>query len=267
MICFPNAKINIGLRIIEKRADGFHNIESVFYPIKGLYDSLEWIESNKISFDISGLKIDGPIENNLCVKAWQLLHNKFNIPPIHIHLHKNIPFGAGLGGGSADAAFMLTTLNEYFELNCSTNDLEKIALTLGSDCPFFIKNKTAFAEKQGEVFSNININLSDYWLVLANPNIHVSTKEAYAGVTPKKRNTTLLYDFPNDILSWKDSVINDFEDSVFKNYPKIKELKDLFYSSNAIYASMSGSGSTVFGIFETKPNFNTNIPIIWEGKL
>ncbi len=267
MICFPHAKINIGLRIIEKRSDGFHNLETIFYPITDLYDSLEIVKSKEFKFDSSGILIDGDSGNNLCVKAYNILKEKYNITPVHIHLQKNIPFGAGLGGGSADAAFTLKMLNEIFELNLSTKTLEELALQLGSDCPFFIESKPVFAEAQGEKFSPILLNLSEYWIVLVNPNIHVSTAEAYGGVKPYKSNKKLNEIFPTNIKEWKGVIVNDFEKTVFKNHPKIAELKQTLYDLGANYSTMSGSGSTVFGIFKNKPQIPEYIPTIFVGKL
>ena len=267
MICFPNAKINIGLRVIEKRSDGFHNIETVFYPIHGLYDCLEFFESKELQFENTGLVIDASIEKNLCVKAWRILNEKYSIPSIRMHLHKNIPFGAGLGGGSADAAFLLVALNTYFSLGLQIQELEQLALQLGSDCPFFIQNTPIFAEGRGEIFTKCTVDLKNYYIVLANPAIHVSTAEAYGGVIPYTRANTLLQDFPNSITHWKGIIENDFEKSVFKTHPKIEELKYYFYSIGALYAAMSGSGSTVFAIFEQEPCVAEHIPIIWKGFL
>jgi 4-diphosphocytidyl-2-C-methyl-D-erythritol kinase len=267
MICFPHSKINIGLRIVEKRNDGFHNIETVFYPIHGLYDCLEIHESQKLSFTNTGLEIDAPIEKNLCVRAWQILNSYKSIPPVAIHLHKHIPFGAGLGGGSADAAFVLTALNSYYNLQLSVEIIEKLALELGSDCPFFIQSKPVFAEGRGELFSSCSINLANYYIVLANPNIHVSTAMAYAGVTPHKRPHTMLHDLSTNPHEWKGVIENDFETSVFKQFPAIKELKNTMYNHGAIYAAMSGSGSTVYGIFENEVDVPHYIPVIWKGRL
>ncbi|HOS84338.1 MAG TPA: 4-(cytidine 5'-diphospho)-2-C-methyl-D-erythritol kinase [Bacteroidales bacterium] len=267
MICFPHAKINIGLRIVEKRSDGFHNIETVFYPIHGLYDCLEIHQSQELHFTNTGLEIDAPIEKNLCVRAWHVLNAHTPIPPIAIHLHKHIPFGAGLGGGSADAAFVLTALNSYFNLQLSIETLEQLALQLGSDCPFFIQSTPVFAEGRGEVFSPCSIKLTNYFIVLANPNIHVSTAMAYAGVSPHKRPHTMLHDLSINPAKWKGVIENDFEASVFQQFPAIQELKETMYNLGAVYAAMSGSGSTVFGIFESEIEIPTNIPVIWKGRL
>lgn len=267
MICFPHAKINIGLRIVEKRTDGFHNIETVFYPIHGLYDCLEIHQSHELHFTNTGLHIDAPVEKNLCVRAWHVLHEYTAIPPVAIHLHKHIPFGAGLGGGSADAAFLLTALNSYFNLNISDSTLQELALQLGSDCPFFIQSKPVFAQGRGEIFSHCTIDLQTYYIVLVNPNIHVSTAQAYAGVKPTKRSQTMIHELNNKPHTWKGIIENDFEQSVFETFPAIKTAKDTLYELGAVYAAMSGSGSTVFGIFESETEIPSSIPVIWKGLL
>lgn len=267
MICFPNAKINIGLRVTEKRSDGFHNIETVFYPIHGLFDCLEFFESDKLVFENAGIQIDTPPEKNLCVKAWNVFKSHYDIPPVHIILLKKIPFGGGLGGGSANAAFFLSALNEYFSVGASKNELEKMALELGSDCPFFINNTPVFAEGRGEIFSPTNLSLKDYWILLAKPDVAVSTAEAYRGVTPFKREKKLIEDFSSDISDWKNSISNDFEKSIFALHPEIKECKDVLYDLGALYASMSGSGATIFGIFDHEIQIPNNIPYIWFGQL
>lgn len=267
MICFPNAKINIGLRIIEKRADGFHNIETIFYPVHGLCDCLEFLESNELKFENEGIQIDTPPEKNLCVKAWNIFKSHYDIPPIHMILYKKIPFGGGLGGGSADASFLLSALNEHFSVGASTEQLEQMALQLGSDCPFFIQNKPVFAEGRGELFSPINISLRGYWILLVKPDIAVGTAEAYRGTTPHKREHKLCDDIPSSIGEWKHIVENDFEPSIFANHPKIGNIKTKLYEMGAIYASMSGSGATVYGIFEQEIEIPKTLPVVWFGQL
>ncbi len=259
MICFPNAKINIGLYITEKRPDGYHNLETLFYPTK-LYDVIEIVE-NKSSqepyiWSSSGIAIDGNIEDNLCIKALKLLKQDFNIPPVKMHLHKVIPFGAGLGGGSADAAFTLTTLNEMFQLGIRQHKLTQYAAKLGADCAFFIINKPSIATGIGDILKPADINLKDKHLLLVKPEIHISTPEAYSGVKPKFPNENLQDSLHQSIEKWKDSVVNDFEASVFPNHPTIKKIKDKMYASGATYASMTGSGAAVFGIFENKPELS-----------
>lgn len=248
MITFPNAKINLGLNIVSKREDGYHNIESCFYPIPW-HDSLEVIEAASFAFHSYGLDIPGDTSSNLCVKAYKLLKADFDIPPIEIHLLKNIPMGAGLGGGSADGAFTLKMLNDIFSLNLTNPQLENYALQLGSDCPFFIKNQPAIATGRGEQLEPIDLDLSGYYLAIHNPGIHISTKEAYSGVKPKESKISVSEIVQRPIEQWKDLLRNDFEASIFPNHPEIEQLKNEMYGAGAIYASMTGSGSTVFGIF------------------
>lgn len=265
MICFPNAKINIGLNITEKRLDGFHNIETIFYPIE-LCDMLEFVVSDKISFENSGLTIDGDADNNLCIKAYNLLKKDFSLPELRIHLHKIIPFGAGLGGGSADAAFMLNALNSYFELNLSASELKKYASSIGSDCAFFIENKPSFANEKGDNLQEIKLNLKDYLIVIVKPNIHVPTAVAYSKVKPAIPSTSLKDSINLPIEEWKYNIKNDFEESIFAVYPEIKSIKENLYKQGAIYASMSGSGSSVYGIFHKKENPEITFPdyFIWS---
>jgi len=268
MICFPNAKINIGLNVVEKRQDGFHNLETIFLPI-GLKDALEFIESDSLSFENSGLTIDGDPLNNLCVKAWKLIQQDYNIPPIQIHLHKVIPFGAGLGGGSADAAFMLKLLNEYFKLNISEEKLINYALTLGSDCPIFIKNKACYGTGRGEILEQITVNLEGKYLVLINPGIHVPTRDAFATITPKHSEFDLRESIQKPIIEWENFIFNDFEKSIFPKYPAIAKIKETLYEQGALYASMTGSGSSVFGIFEDDKDLKEVFPeyFCWTGNL
>lgn len=251
MITFPNAKINLGLNIVSRREDGYHNIESCFYPIPW-HDCLEVIEAASFAFHSYGLAIPGDSSSNLCVKAYELLKADFNIPPVEIHLLKNIPMGAGLGGGSADGAFTLKMLNDLFQLGLSTLQLEAYALQLGSDCPFFIKNQPAIAKGRGEELEVIDLNLSGYCLAIHNPDIHVSTKEAYSGINIEQSDTSIQEIINRPIESWKDSLLNNFEPSIFPNHREIARLKKEMYGAGAIYASMTGSGSTVFGLFEEK---------------
>ncbi len=252
MITFPNAKINLGLNIVSKREDGYHNIESCFYPIPW-YDCLEVVEAASFAFQSYGLEIPGDSDTNLCVKAYELIRQNHDIPPVEIHLLKNIPMGAGLGGGSADGAFTLIMLNDLFELKLSELELEMYALELGSDCPFFIKNRPAIAKGRGELLDLIKLDLSGYHLAIHNPGIHVSTKEAYSGVSPKVPERSIPNLIQEPISEWKKKLKNDFEASIFPNHPKIEHLKQAMYDAGAIYASMTGSGSTVFGIFEDSP--------------
>lgn len=257
MISYPNAKINIGLNVVERREDGYHNIETVFYPI-GLHDVL-LVEPSETctdySFSNSGINISGDPDDNLIIKTYRLIQEYYEIPPVDISLLKQIPFGAGLGGGSSDAAFMLKTLNELFELKITTEKLEELAAKLGADCPFFIQNEPVFATGIGNIFTPIELSLQGYWLLLVKPDVYVSTPIAYAGVTPAKPETPLPELLKLPIEEWKEKVVNDFEPSVFTKFPKIKELKEEIYKMGAKYASMSGSGSSVYGIFDFQPEF------------
>lgn len=260
MMLFPNAKINLGLHITAKRTDGFHELETIFYPIP-LKDMLEVITSpNKnqplqnqvenITFSTSGLEIPGDPTKNLCIRAYQLIKNDFEeLPPVKMHLHKNIPMGAGMGGGSADGAFALNLLNQKFQLNLTTTQLLQYAAQLGSDCPFFIVNKPCFAHGRGELMEPIALDLSNYQFVLVHPNIHVSTKWAFEQLTPSKPPVDLRGIIQQPIETWKDSLYNDFEAPIARLHPEIQVIKNVLYQNGAIYASMTGSGSTVFGIF------------------
>ncbi len=249
MISFPNAKINLGLNIIRKRPDGFHAIESCFYPIPWT-DSLEIMESTELRFHTYGLEIPGEPSANLCMKAYEFLKADFPLPPIEIHLIKGIPMGAGMGGGSADGAFTLRVLNDLFDLKLTQKQLAAYALKLGSDCPFFIYNQPMTAKERGEELQPIDIRLAGYHLALYNPRIHISTKEAYAGVTPKSPESTIEDILSSPIATWKGVLKNDFEASIFPNHPEIKQIKDAMYESGALYAAMTGSGSTLYGLFE-----------------
>lgn len=258
MILYPNAKINIGLHVVESHPDGYHNIETVFYPIN-LHDSLH-IQKSETATDynlsISGMQISGDPEDNLIIKALRLIQADFEIAPVDISLHKQIPFGAGLGGGSADAAFMLKALNELFDLKLSTENLEEYAAKLGADCPFFIRNEPVFAAGIGNEFTPVELSLKGYSIVLVKPDIFISTPEAYAGVIPQAPVASLKELVLLPVEEWKNQIVNDFEKSVFEKHPKIAELKDELYRLGALYASMSGSGSSVYGIFKEEPHYS-----------
>jgi len=255
VIVFPNCKINLGLNIIRKREDGYHDVETVFYPIQ-INDVLEIIKSETkdsiegVQFTSSGLTIDGNTSGNLCVIAYQLLKKDFpSLPSVKMHLHKHIPMGAGLGGGSADGAFALKLLNDKFKLNLSKDQLINYALQLGSDCPFFIINQPCFASSRGEVMENIAIDLSAYQFVIVNPGIHVSTSLAFKNITPTIPHQSIKEMIQQPVETWKSLLVNDFEKAIAKEHPAINEIKEHLYSAGAVYASMTGSGSTVFGIF------------------
>ena len=255
MVLHPNAKINIGLNVVERRDDGYHNIETVFYPI-GLTDVLEIQPSSTCSdysFSSSGIEIGGDPEDNLIVKAYRLLRYDYALPPVDISLCKQIPFGAGLGGGSSDAAFMLKGLKALFDLKISTKKLEAYASVLGADCPVFIKNKPVYATGIGNVFTPIKLSLKGYYLLLVKPDIHVATPLAYSRVTPCPSDVSLVDCLKNPINQWREYVKNDFEKSVFAQFPVIEQIKEKLYQMGALYASMSGSGSAVYGIFDFSP--------------
>lgn len=252
MLLFPNCKINLGLRILNKREDGFHNLETVFYPIS-INDALEIIPAAGIDlhFSQTGLTVDGNEADNICVKAYHLLKKDFpQLPGIKMHLHKAIPMGAGLGGGSADGAFLLQLLNTKFQLQLTQQQLINYALQLGSDCPFFIINKPCFATGRGEIMEPIALDLSAYKIAIINPGIHVNTGWAFSQLTPAVPAKSILQIIAQPIQTWKDELKNDFEESVFAAHPSIQSIKKILYSNGALYAAMSGSGSTVFGIFE-----------------
>ncbi|HTB51776.1 MAG TPA: 4-(cytidine 5'-diphospho)-2-C-methyl-D-erythritol kinase [Ferruginibacter sp.] len=254
MLLFPNCKINLGLNILSKREDSFHDIATVFYPVP-ITDAIEIISahshSQTISFTSSGIQIDGNTEDNSCIKAYHLLKKKFPLlPAVKIHLHKSIPLGAGLGGGSADGAFTLQLLNDAFKLNLSTEQLINYAVELGSDCPFFIINKPCFATGRGEILKEIKTNLSGYQILVVNPGIHINTGWAFSQITPILPNHSIEWIIEQPVAAWKENLVNDFEGPVFEKYPVIQTIKEKLYQNGAVYAAMSGSGSSVFGIFE-----------------
>lgn len=275
MVIFPNAKINLGLHILRKRSDGFHNIETVFYPVP-LTDILEFTYHNnvdfqyinpqisdlrpqlaltrggkKVVFQMSGLIVEGELQQNLIFKALQLFEDHFGLSfHVHIHLHKKIPMGAGLGGGSADAAFLLKQLWLDHGQPCSLNDLTQLASTIGSDCAFFIRNEPSIATGKGELLQPIPLTLKGYYVVIVKPGVHVATAAAYAGVTPCERNVSISDTVNQPLNEWNQTLFNDFEASVFLKYPEIGVVKDKLLKSGAVYSAMSGSGSAVFGIFK-----------------
>ena len=271
MICFPNAKINLGLYITEKRADGFHNISSVFYPI-GWNDALEVIESPDAAegfhLETSGIPIAGKPEDNLLYKAYNLIKEKHDLPKITVYLHKALPMGAGLGGGSSDCAFFINQLNTQFSLGLTEEERLEIARPLGSDCAFFIRNKPVYAWEKGDVFRDIGLDLSRYYIAVVFPNVHSNTKEAYSLVKPAMPATALLETVMEPVHTWKGRLDNDFEASIFAKYPVVEKTKRDLYDAGAVYASMSGSGSAVFGLFEDRPQIGAlaSYPH-WIGKM
>ena len=261
MIFFPNCKINLGLHILRKRIDGFHDIETIFYPV-ALRDAFEIIQDdsiNDVEFRSSGLPLNIGVENNICKKAYNLLKKDFPLlPAVKMHLHKVIPSGAGLGGGSSNGAATLQLLNQQFQLGLAEDQLLTYAAQLGSDCPFFIKNKPCVATGRGEILSDIEIDLSSYTLIIVNPGFHISTAKAFDEIIPDNSRVSINNTIKLPLREWKEVLVNDFETSIFKKYPEIANVKEQLYLAGALYASMTGSGSSVFGIFENgaRPVFN-----------
>lgn len=270
MIEFANAKINIGLQIINKRPDGYHNLETVFYPIP-LFDVVEVLPSDVLNFQVSGLgaalaqslsanQQQAFFENNLCVKAFHTLQERYHLPNVSIYLHKTIPMGAGLGGGSSDAAATLKAVNALFKLKLTHEELELIAASLGADCPFFIQNQPVFAKDIGTVFESISLNLRGYQLLLIHPDLHISTVEAYASCVPRGEGLQLKSMVQLPVVEWKEQIVNDFEQGIFVKYPQLGQIKEKLYAEGAVYAAMSGSGSCMYGIFD--PSGQEHIPNI-----
>jgi len=269
MISFPNCKINIGLYITGKREDGFHNLESIFYPVP-FNDVLEILPSDTFSFQSAGFNVTNSPDENICVKAYELLKGKYNLPPVKMYLLKNIPSGAGLGGGSSNAASTLSMLNEIFELKLSLGELEKYAKILGSDCPFFIKNLPVFVKGRGEILEQINFSLQGKNIFIVHPGIHISTKEAFANMTPQKPEGNLLVQaLYRPMSTWQDTIKNDFEPFAFSKYPILQNIKDTLLNLGAEYVSMSGSGSAIYAISENELNVKSqfNNFTTWSGKL
>lgn len=258
MLLFPNCKINLGLRIVSKRTDGYHDIETVMYPVENLCDALEILryDCEDIEFSVSGIRIDGAVEKNICLKAYRVVQREYpQVRGVYMHLHKAIPMGAGLGGGSSDAAYVIRELSDLFGLEIDQSQMERMAAEVGSDVPFFVANRPALATGRGERLEPVDRLLAGWQLVLVKPSVSVGTAKAYAGVTPRRSErplTDILYRTP--IEQWRECVVNDFEPSVFARYPIIARIKSDLYRLGAVYASMSGSGSTVFGIFDRTKN-------------
>jgi 4-diphosphocytidyl-2-C-methyl-D-erythritol kinase len=257
MILFPPAKINLGLKVLKKRDDGYHEIDTCMVAIP-ITDVLEIIPSDIFTFKQTGLTIDGDQESNLCVKAFRIFQERYQIPNAYIHLRKQLPMGAGLGGGSADASYVLKGLNAIFDVGLTDDQLRDMASQLGSDCPFFISDSIQLGRGRGTDLTPFDLDLSGFFLKVINPEIHVGTQEAYAGITFSDESNGVEEVLQRPISEWKQLLKNDFEPSIFKRYPLIEELKHQLYSEGAVYASMSGSGSTVFGIFENRPEITTN---------
>jgi 4-diphosphocytidyl-2-C-methyl-D-erythritol kinase len=271
MIAFPNSKINLGLYVTEKRPDGFHNLETIFYPVP-LNDIVEILPAGKeiggkVAFSNTGIAVDCNAEKNLCIKAYRLLDADFNMPPVEIILHKAVPMGAGLGGGSADGAFTLSLLNQMFELGLSLERLAEYASQLGSDCAFFIYNTPMLGTGRGEILSPISVNLKGYYLVLVKPLVSVGTTEAYRGVKLERPSMPLPEMITKPVSTWKTFMFNNFESNIFPNHPEIESIKTTLYQKGALYASMSGSGSSVYGIFSQPVNLTDDFPgcFYWGG--
>lgn len=276
MINFPIAKINLGLNVVSKRPDGYHNLETVFYPVSMVRDALEVTEMHPdfpsptpCDIKISNIAIDGDEQRNLVVRAYNALAAKYPLPRIHTHLYKGIPTQAGMGGGSSDCAYMITLLNNMFSLNMTTKEMIDIAATLGADCPFFILSQPAYAEGIGERLEPINLDLSNYFIAVVRPDIPVSTKEAFSLITPKPSATCCRDIVKLPVKEWKGKLVNDFETSVFALHPEIAGIKDRLYSLGAHYAAMSGSGSSVFGLFTEPIEVDRHFPGMYTacGKL
>jgi 4-diphosphocytidyl-2-C-methyl-D-erythritol kinase len=269
MITFPNTKLNLGLHVVRKRPDGFHDLESCFYPVQWC-DALEMLPGEELHFSLSGIPVPGDPDTNLCVQAYHLLRQDHPLPPVQMQLHKVIPIGAGLGGGSADCAFALKMLNALFSLQLSDDELENYARPLGSDCAFFVRNKPVYAKERGDVFEPIQLDLTGYACAVVYPGIHITTGEAYRNVKPAAPSTNLRESLQQDIRTWRDTVKNDFEAALFPLYPLLRELKEMFYAEGALYSSMTGSGSAVYGIFEKEVPASLRFPAscsVWQGVL
>lgn len=269
MIAFPPAKINLGLHILRKRADGYHDLSTCFYPIQWC-DVLEVIPSGKLTFESSGLPIPGNENDNLCLKAYQLVARDHSIPPVQIYLHKIIPMGAGLGGGSSDGAWTLRLLNTVFDLNLTQEKLKTYAAQLGSDCAIFMEDGPAMGSSRGEILTPTTVSLKGKWIVVVKPEIHVSTADAFAGIIPQLPSKDLQVTVETlPVEKWKDVIKNDFETTVFAKHPVIRSVKEKLYALGATYASMSGSGSAVFGLFEKETDLRPEFPEMayWAGKI
>lgn len=268
MVAFPHCKINLGLHVVAKRPDGYHNIETCFYPVPW-HDVLEIVRADAFSFTQTGDAIPGDTGTNLCVKAWQLLQQDHHLPPVAMHLHKILPLGAGLGGGSSDGAHVLVLLNRLFNLSLSDAALASYAARLGSDCAFFVTREPMLGTGRGEILEPVSVPLQGKFLVLIKPPVHVSTAEAYAGVRPAQPALSLRDIIEHrPVTTWRELLVNDFESSVFARYPEIQKIKEDLYAHGAVYAAMSGSGASVFGIFDTP----VTIPVpasyrYWSGML
>jgi len=270
MISFSPCKINIGLNIINKRIDGYHNLETLFYPVYFIKDIVEVVpaSNDKDSYGFSGIPISSELNDNLCVKTINLLRKHYKFPNIELYLHKNVPMGAGLGGGSANVATIINLIDKLFNFKMSLSEKIHLSGSLGSDCAFFIEAKPSIGYEKGNVLSPVDISLAGYSLIIVKPNIHVSTAEAYSTVVPSESEKKLPDIINKPIESWKNQIHNDFEKSVFVKFPEIERIKDKLYQKGALYAQMSGSGSAVFGIFNEVPDIEWDKGyLVYSGKL
>lgn len=271
MIRFPNAKINLGLYIERRRPDGYHDISTVFYPVP-LCDVVEVVPSDEVRLFTYGNPVNCPPEKNLVMKAYRLLADEFNLPPVDIYLHKHIPDGAGLGGGSSDASSVLLILRELFSLPLSDEELAARAAKLGADCPFFIYNRPMAARGIGDQFTPTEVDLSGKYIVIVKPEVSVPTAEAYAGVTPQEPQEAVEDIVADDITTWKERLANDFESSIFPKHQTLADIKQSLYDAGAVYAAMSGSGSAIFGLFDSDKMADAfaakcNLPFVFSHKL
>lgn len=268
MVTLPHAKINLGLSVIRKRQDGYHDIETILYPI-GLTDILEVVLAgdNSAGFRTSGLKVQGNPEDNLCVRASHVMRSRYPVPPLSMHLHKKIPSGAGLGGGSSDAAFVIKMLNQVFELGLSQETMEEVAALIGSDCPFFLQERPVFAHGRGEQLEPVLVDLSEFEVIVVKPPVSVSTTRAYQAINPATPSLPVKEAIRKPPPEWQQYLVNDFEDYVFSHFPEVREIKQRLMASGAVYASMTGSGSAVYGLFREPPSGTVSFPgcFVWRG--
>lgn len=262
MLRIAPCKINLGLDVLRRRADGYHDVETVMYPVRGLHDRVSLEPAVSDRFSQTGLAVDCPPSENLCLRALEALRLRRSVPPVSLKLEKRVPFGAGLGGGSSDAAAVLVGCNERFALGFSFDELEAVAATIGSDVPFFIRGVPRFCSGRGDVLSDIDVSLTGLWIALIKPSVGVNTRQAYAGITPAEPLIPLRECLSQPLAEWQQTVKNDFEEPIFALYPQIAQAKESLIRAGALYASMSGSGSAVFGLFVSKPIVPT--PFVYQ---
>lgn len=263
MVLYPCAKINLGLNVVNKRVDGYHDLETVFFPV-GIHDELaisvssDSAQKHPCMLHLEGLKVDGDPQKNLVVKAYDLLAGYFSLPKINVKLVKRIPMQAGMGGGSSDCAYMIRALNETFCLGLSIKEMQGFAAKLGADCAFFIDPRPSYAEGIGEKLKTISLDLGYYKIVIVKPPVAISTKEAFSHITPKQPEERCIDIVKDPVETWKDRLVNDFELSVMPEHPEISDIKSKLYTLGAEYAAMSGSGSAIFGLFKDVPSGLSN---------